>query len=457
MPVATAEGTTTARFAEERPGRGATLSATRPAVDLSPAVTKRRRGRRRCARRREDKIAGVAWGWSGRAMGKAATSRYGAGGLPVTRRGSRARPAGEMASADISSWRRKTQDLDDGKHVDAQTRSRSRIGRECCSLIGCRCRLEMALPSKMALIKNRSSFARPPPELGEQSLRLRPRARRPVPNPHHRRPPRRRLATRAPTRLDASDSQSATRASASQPGRAPVRARQPPRADDPRAAPQADAPASVADPSSHRAAGGSPPSAGSELEPLAVRRSTAPPLFQSTAPGPAPRALPPPSQTTERRAPPPAAPSHPGRERGAQPRRLARDLPERVENLGVDRRTPGSTADAHAAIASGSASLASTFHGSSLIHPATARTAASCKPGGDDALGFCGRWRGTRRGVVSASSLASSRMTPCRTKTAPPTGRVARSRSAPARPSSSACPRRWYPSPRRVRPRDRAC
>jgi hypothetical protein len=38
VPEATAVGTTTARFAEARPGRGATLRATRPAVDLSPTV-----------------------------------------------------------------------------------------------------------------------------------------------------------------------------------------------------------------------------------------------------------------------------------------------------------------------------------------------------------------------------------------------------------------------------------
>ena len=47
-----------------------------------------------------------------------------------------------MASADISSWSSARSDARLGrwkKHVDAQTRSRSRIGRECCSLIGCRC------------------------------------------------------------------------------------------------------------------------------------------------------------------------------------------------------------------------------------------------------------------------------------------------------------------------------
>mmetsp|Transcript_12270 Transcript_12270/g.52822 ORF Transcript_12270/g.52822 Transcript_12270/m.52822 type:complete len:211 (+) Transcript_12270:662-1294(+) len=56
-------------------------------------------------------------------------------------------------------------------------------------------------------------------------------------------------------------------------------------------------------------------------------------------------------------------------------------------------------------MASGSASLASTFHGSSLIHPATARTAASCKPGGDDALGFL---RAMERYASRASCRASS-------------------------------------------------
>ena len=135
MPVATAEGTTTARFAEERLGRGATLSATRPAVDLSPAVTKGE-ARSATSARGDARIKLPAWPGAGPA------GRWGRPRRADTEReayrslggGSRARdPRVRWRARTSRRGRRRevTQDLDDGKntstHNKIAVKNRSRV------------------------------------------------------------------------------------------------------------------------------------------------------------------------------------------------------------------------------------------------------------------------------------------------------------------------------------------
>ena len=133
MPVATAEGTTTARFAEERPGRGATLSATRPAVDLSPAVTKGE-ARSATSARGDARIKLPAWPGAGPA------GRWGRPRRADTEReayrslggGSRARdPRVRWRARTSRRGRRRevTQDLDDGKNTSTHKQDRGQENR----------------------------------------------------------------------------------------------------------------------------------------------------------------------------------------------------------------------------------------------------------------------------------------------------------------------------------------